>query len=151
MAKWTGLKNQPIGVHRRKLICCGLTCMLRSSLQKLYDRYNELVDRCDLSISQMATDIFYLTQVFFSFLSPTRYLPDSTMRHTVVSVYSSRLPGYARVLCCCCFCFFLLWGPFCSSFQFSVLFFFCSSSSMSRVKCCPFLWMSILEFPFDFI
>jgi hypothetical protein len=61
MAKWTGLKNQPIGVHRRKLICCGLTCMLRSSLQKLYDRYNELVDRCDLSISQMATDIFHLT------------------------------------------------------------------------------------------
>jgi hypothetical protein len=47
--------------------------MLKLSLQIFYRRYHELVDRYEISIPQMAIDLFPL---------PTRHIPDLTIRVT---------------------------------------------------------------------
>ena len=47
---------------RRKLLNQGLLLVkLKSSLRKFYGRHHDLVDRYDISVSQMITDMFHLS------------------------------------------------------------------------------------------
>ena len=41
----------------------------RSSLKKIYCRYHELIDSYEVSISQIAMDIFPFTYIFLSFIT----------------------------------------------------------------------------------
>jgi hypothetical protein len=54
-----------------------VTPRLRLSLQIFYGRYHNRVDRCEISISQMAMDLLLFTYMFsFLDLSLPRHLPD---------------------------------------------------------------------------
>jgi hypothetical protein len=69
---------------------------LKSTLQQLYRRHHELVERYDISISQMTRRLLYLS------MSNTAGVLLETG-----TVYPSRGPGFTHGF---------LWGPCCSSF-----------------------------------
>ena len=52
---------------------------LKSSLEICHCRHHELVDRYEISRSQIKMDLFPFTQIFFFPLTPTIHLPDTTV------------------------------------------------------------------------
>ena len=115
---------------------------LNSSLQTFYDRYHDLVDRYEISISQMTMDHYLFTQISFFPLSPTMFSSDLALYTTSIAgvfqeaeiAYSSRAHGFTLGF---------WWGPCCSSFFFCVVF---------RVSCVANVsGMSILDCPIDFL
>ena len=55
------LLDRGLLLTRKVLNQCFLLVKLESSLRKLYDRHHDLVDHYGISVSQMTTDMFYLS------------------------------------------------------------------------------------------